>query len=54
MIFFHHEWDEMFIEMEAFKYIQQGDVVVMKTGGDHPYYLLKMTLLPLFLKPNLK
>ena len=40
-----NEWEEMFIETEASKYIQQGDVAVIKTGDDHPYYLLKVTSL---------
>ena len=40
-----NEWDEMFVEMKASKYIQQGDVVVIKTGDGHPYYLLKVTSL---------
>ena len=39
------EWDEMFIETEASKHIQEGDVAVTKTGDDHPYYLLKVTSL---------
>ena len=39
------EWDEMFIETEASKHIQEGDVAVIKTGDDHPYYLLKVTCL---------
>ena len=38
-----NEWDEVFIETEASKYIQQGDVAVIKTWDDHPYYLLKVT-----------
>ena len=38
-----NEWDEMFIETEVSKYIQQGYVVVIKTGDGHPYYLLKVT-----------
>ena len=33
----------MFIETEASKYIQQGDVAVIKTGDNHPYYFLKVT-----------
>ena len=39
------EWDKMFIETEASKHIQEGDVAVIKTGDDHPYYLLKVTSL---------
>ena len=35
----------MFIETEASKHIQEGDVAVTKTGDDHPYYLLKVTSL---------
>ena len=38
-----NECDEMFIEMEASKYTQQDDLAVIKTGDDHPYYLLKVT-----------
>ena len=45
------EWDEMFIETEASKHIQEGNVAVIKTGDDHPYYLLKVTF---FLKPKQK
>lgn len=37
------EWGEIFIETEASKYIQEGDVAVIKTGDDHPYYLLNLT-----------
>ena len=36
------EWDEMFIEIEASKHIQGGDVAVFKTGDDHSYYFLKI------------
>ena len=39
------EWHEMFIETEASKHIQEGDMAVIKTGDDHPYYLLKVTSL---------
>ena len=39
------EWDEMFIKTQASKDIQEGDVAVIKTGDDHPYYLLKVTSL---------
>jgi len=42
-----NEWEEMFVETEASKHIQQGDIAVIKTGDDHPYYLLKVTS-PLF------
>ena len=37
------EWDEMFIETEASKHIQGGDVAVIKTVDDQPYYFLKVT-----------
>ena len=37
------EWEEEYIETEAFKYIQEGDIAVIKTGDDHQYYLLKLT-----------
>ena len=33
-IFFHYEWDEMFIETEASKHIH-GYIAVIKTGDDH-------------------
>ena len=33
----------MFIETETSKHIQEDDVAVIKTGDDHPYYLLKVT-----------
>ena len=39
------EWDEMFIKTEASKHIQEGDMVVIKIGDDHPYYLLKVASL---------
>ena len=32
-----------FMESEASKLIQNGDIAVIKTGDDHPYYLLKLT-----------
>ena len=32
-----------FMENEASKLIQKGDIAVIKTGDDHPYYLLKLT-----------
>ena len=35
----------MFIETETSKHIQEDDVAVIKTGDDHPYYLLKVTCL---------
>ena len=31
---------------EASKLIQKGDIAVIKTGDDHPYYLLKLTKEP--------
>lgn len=31
------------VETEASKYIQEGDIAVIKTGDDHAYYLLKLT-----------
>lgn len=33
-----NEWEEMFVETEASKHIQQGDIAIIKTGDDHPYY----------------
>ena len=38
-----NEWDEMFIETEASKYMQHGDVAAIKTGDDHHYYQLQVT-----------
>ena len=38
------EWEEAFIE--ASEYIQAGDFAVIKTGDDHPYYLLMLTSEP--------
>ena len=35
-----------FMESEASKLIQKGDIAVIKTGDDHPYYLLKLTKEP--------
>lgn len=35
--------EELFIEKEAAKTIQVGDIAVIKTGDDHPYYLIKVT-----------
>ncbi len=40
------EWDEMYMETEASRYIQEGDLAVIKTGDDHAYYLLKLTSFP--------
>ena len=40
------EFDELEIEYfksEASKLILKGDIAVIKTGDDHPYYLLKLT-----------
>ena len=31
-----------FMETEASKLIRNGDIAVIKTGDDHPYYLLKL------------
>ena len=36
----------MFVETEAAKFIAQGDIAVIKTGHDHPYYLLRLTSSP--------
>lgn len=33
----------MFLETEASKYIQEGDVAVIKTSDDTIYYLLKLS-----------
>ena len=30
------------MEKEASRLIQEGDIAVIKTGDDHPYYLLKL------------
>ena len=39
-----NEWEEeLFIEKKAAKTIQVGDLAVIKTSDDHPYYLLKVT-----------
>ena len=40
------EWDEMYMETEASRYIQEGDFAIIKTGDDHAYYLLKLTSPP--------
>ena len=41
------EFDELdeieYFESEASKLILKGDIAVIKTGDDHPYYLLKLT-----------
>ena len=37
---------EEFMESEASKVIQSGDIALIKTGDDHPYYLLKLTTEP--------
>ena len=34
------------MESEAAKLIQSGDIALIKTGDDHPYYLLKLTREP--------
>ena len=40
------EFDELdeieYFESEASKLILKGDIAVIKTGDDHPYYLLKL------------
>ena len=42
-----NEWqEEMFVETEAAKFIIKGDIAVIKTGDDHPYYLLQLTSSP--------
>ena len=42
-----NEWqEEMFVETEAAKFIVKGDIAVIKTGDDHPCYLLKLTSSP--------
>ena len=42
-----NEFDELdeieYFESEASKLILKGDIAVIKTGDDHPYYLLKLT-----------
>ena len=44
---FDDEFDELdeieYFESEASKLILKGDIAVIKTGDDHPYYLLKLT-----------
>ena len=37
---------EEFMETEAAKLIQDGDIALVKTGDGHPYYLLKLTKAP--------
>ena len=42
-----NEWqEEMLVETEAATFIVKGDIAVIKTGDDHPYYLLKLTSSP--------
>ena len=42
-----NEWqEEIFVEREAAKFIIKCDIAVIKTGDDHPYYLLKLTSSP--------
>ena len=41
-----NEWEEMHIETEASKYIEEGDFAVIKTCDEHAYYLLKLTSYP--------
>ena len=36
----------MSVETEAAKFIVKGDIAVIKTGDDHPCYLLKLTSSP--------
>ena len=40
------EFDELdeieYFESEALKLILKGDIAIIKTGDDHPYYLLKL------------
>ena len=38
--------EETFVETEAAKFIVKGDIAVIQTGDDHPYYLLKLTSSP--------
>ena len=40
------EWDNIYKETEAAQYIEQGDLAVIKTGDDYPYYLLQVTSPP--------
>ena len=40
------EWEEEYIETEASKFIQEGDIAIIKTGDDYQYYLLKLTSNP--------
>ena len=40
------ELEEMYVETEASKYIQEGDIAVIKTGDVHAYYLLQLTSPP--------
>ena len=39
----YDNFTETCFETEASKLIQEGDIAVIKTGDDHPYYLLKLT-----------
>ena len=41
-----NEWEDIYIETEASKFIEEGDFAVIKTGDDHAYYLLKLTPSP--------
>ena len=40
------ELESEYTETEALKYIQINDIAVIKTGDNHPYYLLKLTSSP--------
>ena len=40
-----NEWEDIYIETEASKFIE-GDLAVIKTGDDHAYYLFKLTSSP--------
>ena len=40
------EWEEDYIETEASKFIQGGDIAVIKTGDDFQYYLFKLISTP--------
>ena len=48
------EWEEMYTETEAAKFIETGDIAVIKTGDDHPYYLLRLTASPFMTEASMK
>ena len=48
------EWEDMYTETEAAQYIDTGDIAVIKTGDDHAYYLLKLTLSPFITTSSMK